>query len=144
MRKLELLNGDITLFVEELDDNIIADEIRIFDDKHFTVGVWGIETLAEQAQEFCTSLKHQYEVCIIRPLLNAKGIDDVLWQLAYDYFVASKDKNAIVDWITASDAFGNDDVEMISRMSYKELQEYCQTIGYALAKVGKYYVLGEF
>lgn len=145
MRKLELLNSDITLYIEELTDTRLFDnEIQIFNDEHDTVANWWLETLEIDANRLGITLEQEYEKCIIKPLLEAKDLDEVLYNLAFDYYVASKDKKIIVDWITNSDAYSSDEAEMVGRTAYKELQEYCQTIGYSLVKIGKYYVLGGF
>lgn len=111
MRKLELLNGDITLYIEELTDTRLFDnEIQIFNDEHDTVVNWWLETLEIAAKRLGITLEQEYEKCIIKPLLEAKDLNEVLYILAFDYYVASKDKKIIVDWITNSDAYSSDEV----------------------------------
>lgn len=146
MRKLTtVLNGEVTLFVEELTDNrLYPNEIQIFDEKGNTLNSWEDYVLEDNAKTEETTVEEQYEAHLIEPLRNVESIDELLCYLAWDYFVASKDIKHIIEWLTSSDAFDCEEVERLNQLSFEELTEYANSMYYSLAKLGEYYVLGEF
>lgn len=83
-----------------------------------------------------------FEKYVVDVIKNCKTIEEVFDCIGADYCKASKNIYDLIEELTSSDAYSNEDVEALRELSEEELKEFIMTqTNFFYAKFGAYHVL---
>lgn len=100
------------------------------------------DTIAEWAVDDGKTIEQEYNEVIVGGFKNCKTIQDVLDMCEVYGYTVSKNIYDLIEDFCSSDAYSNEDVETMNKMSVQELEQVLRNCTFAtFTKLGKYYAL---